>query len=282
MPDPQRLDLSNFAEPVDVQPGREIRLKGSFRSADGATIDAATTTWPEGAPGGSSIDAGGLVDFKNGGFHVVSRDPVSHEVVAVATGEDAPACAVAGVSAPCLPLRTVHLARSRFMTREEFRESMKGAITIELVDPPPPVAVPAYVPVQNALTSPFAVGAYGVVALFAIVGLVLMTRRRRAQSPEGRMRTLAARVERKLRTCEAELRATLEPVVKKTLVAVSSGRLDAKSREGLRVADVLARVETRIDEMSVEKRAAEEQRAADELVLEMETALEAARETAAL
>lgn len=60
---------------VDVRPGGEIVVKGSFYSAhDGSTIDAAATIWPENAPGGASADSGGLIDFAAGGFRVSSRD----------------------------------------------------------------------------------------------------------------------------------------------------------------------------------------------------------------
>lgn len=278
----QPLDLDAFATHVAVEPGKEIRLTGSYRTKDGAVVDAATTSWPEGTPGGNGIDAGGLVDFKGGGFHVASRDPITHEVVAVATGGAAPACALAGVEAPCLPLRTVFLARSRFMTRDELRESMNGAISYELVAPPPPPPVPVYAPVRDAVTSPIAIVTAAIVAIAAALALGLVVRRRRAESPEGRMRALASRVERKLRTSDAALSAALAPVMKRTLEVLSSRRVDPRGPEGRRVAEVLVRVEQRIDETAREARAAEEQQAADELVAEMETALEAARETAAI
>src|SRR5215212_3954022 len=101
---PIRLDVP--ASHIDVQPGGEIVVSGSFKSAfDGSEIDAATTSWPAGAPGGESVDAGGLIEFAGSGFHVTARDPVTHVVRAVATGKEAPACASAGVAAPCLPLR---------------------------------------------------------------------------------------------------------------------------------------------------------------------------------
>ena len=87
---------------LDVSPGGEIILRGSYTSThDGSTVDAATTTWPAGAPGGASVDAGGLVDLTAGGFHLTSRDPVTHEVHAIATGEPGPACAATGAATPC-------------------------------------------------------------------------------------------------------------------------------------------------------------------------------------
>src|SRR6185437_8760031 len=108
MPDPSPttpLPLDLPAIHVDVEPGGEIVLKGAFHSKhDGSIVDAATTTWPPEAPGGASVDTGGLVDFEAGGFHVTSRDPVKHEVHAVVKSEGGEACAALGVTAPCLPL----------------------------------------------------------------------------------------------------------------------------------------------------------------------------------
>ena len=86
-----KLALDRIVQPVNVEPGGEIILRGSFTSAhDGTTIDAATTQWPAGAPGGASVDAGGLIDFEAGGFHMTSRDPknanmISELAIAVAS-----------------------------------------------------------------------------------------------------------------------------------------------------------------------------------------------------
>lgn len=277
-----KLDPGVFAQPIELPPGQEVRFKGSYRASDGSTIDAATTSWPEGSPGGAGVDAGGFVDFAGGGLKLSARDPVTHEVVAITTGGEAPACSAAGVASPCVALRTVHLARSRFMTREELRSSLQGEITIELVAPPPPPAPPPPTPVRDAVTSPLALVLAAMIALFAAGALGFFALRRRARSPAGQMRTLIARVHKKLAHADAGLAAALDPVVKKTLAALSARRIDPASREGVRIAQVLTMVEQRIDDSArrvVEER---EQRAADELVLEMESALEAAQETATL
>ena len=48
------LDLARPAVHVDVSPGGEIVLRGSYQSThDGSVIDAATTTWPKETPGGA-------------------------------------------------------------------------------------------------------------------------------------------------------------------------------------------------------------------------------------
>lgn len=282
MSQPFKLAVETFAVPVKAPPGTEVRLKGFYVASDGSIIDAATTTWPEGAPGGQGIDPNGFVDFAGSGFHLSKRDPVTHEVVAIATGQDAPACAAAGVKAPCLAMRTTILARSRLMTRDELRESMKGEITVEVMapaEPPPPAAL---APVTDALASPIAIGAFGVMGLGAVCALGWVVYRRRKLSPEGKMRELAARVSKKLKGADAVLFAALDPIVKKTLAAMRERRVDPTSKEGIRVADVLTRVEARLDQTAREEKEAKEQAAADELVLEMESALEAANEAARL
>src|ERR1700689_886316 len=107
MPDKRAAPLPLDGPPlhVEVEPGAEIVLRGSFHSTyDGTTIDAATTTWPQEAPGGASVVPSGLVDLEAGGFHMTSRDAVTHEVHAVATGKGAEVCAALHTRAPCLPL----------------------------------------------------------------------------------------------------------------------------------------------------------------------------------
>jgi hypothetical protein len=270
------LDLARLAEHVAVEPGGEIRLKGSYHSTfDGAEIDAATTTWPADAPGGASIDAGGLIDFKAGGFHVTSRDPKTHEVVAVATGDPAPICAKLGVQAPCLPLRMLPLSQSRLITMDEWRSSLKGAISLEVVAPPPPAA---YAPVVDVATHPATLGAVGVAGLAAIVGLTWMIRRRQKLSPTGQMRDLVSRVSKKLSTADAVFVATVSPALKRARAIVDERRVDPTSKEGQRVREILLRVESRLDEAAADAKAAKEQEVADELAAEIEAALEAARE----
>lgn len=276
------LAIDATAIHVDVAPGVEIRLSGSYRMQDGSVIDAVTTSWPEGTPGGQGVDPGGFVDLKGGGFHLVSRDPVSHKVIAVATGEDAPACRAAHVAAPCLPLRTIPLAQSRLLMKDELRSSMSGAITVELTSAPPIPVEPAASPVNDVVRSPFVIGGACLAAAVGVGAIVWMARKRRKLSPEGRLRDLVARVQKKLGRADSDIFAALGPVVKKTLAIVNDKRVDPKSKEGQRVVELLVRVESRLDATVEQARADKERAAADELVLEMETALEAASEVARL
>jgi len=272
----KNLRLDHFAEHLALSPGDEVHLKGAFVSKfDGSTVDAATTTWPADTPGGASVDAKGIVDFEAGGLRVTSRDPKTHEVVAVATGKDAPACAKLGSEAPCLVLNTLPLAQSRLITMEEWRDSLDGQIAIEMVEPPPP---PALAPVTDAMHSPLFLAGLGVVAAAALVAIGWTVRRRQKLSPTGQLKDLAARVTTKLAGADAALAATVGPVIQKTLEAVRERRVDPSSKEGVRVRELLVRVESRIDETAKHEREAKEQEAADELVLEMESALEAANE----
>ena len=62
------------------------------------------------------------------------------------------------------------------------------------------------------------------------------------------------------------------------LRAIDEQRVDPSSKEGKRVMDVLRRVDTQIDATAATARAEQEQEAADELVHEVESALEAAAE----
>jgi hypothetical protein len=273
-PAPQKLRLDVPALPVQVEPGGEIVLKGAYHSKhDGSIIDAATTSWPAGAPGGPSIDAGGLFDFEAGGFHMTSRDPVTHEVHAVAKSEPGQACAALGVASPCLPLRLQKQAVSRLLTVADWSRSLEdggGVVSMTVLNPP------AYAPPPAAV--PYVWGALGLLVLGVAGAAGVGFRRRRAASPSGQLLALGKRVQDKLGHADAVLSAPLAPAVATALRALKERKVDAASAEGRRVAAVLTRVEARLDASVHEARAEEEQRAADELVHEMESALEAADE----
>ncbi|MFT3774142.1 MAG: hypothetical protein QM820_52925 [Minicystis sp.] len=276
MPDPApiKLTFDRAALPVAVEPGGEIVLRGAYHSKhDGSIVDAATTTWPAEAPGGASVDAGGLVDFEAGGFHMTSRDPVTHEVHAVAKGEPGLACSALGVASPCLPLRLQKQAVSRLMTTGDWASSLQGGggqITLTVLNPPPYAPPPAAVPYVWGAAGLLAVGIAGV--------LGARWWKKRAASPSAQLVALARRVQDKLARADAVLAAPLAPAVAVALRSLRERRVDASSAEGKRVAAALMRVESRLDESAHQQRAEEEQRAADELVREMESALEAADE----
>lgn len=261
------LSLDRAAIHVEAAPGTEVIFRGSYLSKhDGSIVDARTTAW-EGEPRG---DTGGLVDFEAGGFYVRDRDPVTHTVRVIVMSEGGEACATAHVESPCLPLRLQQQATSRLMTSRDWMASLKGGISYEVLAPPvvSPVAVP-YVGILAAV-----VGA-GVLAV-----LVRRVSKQRAGSPAGQLAALAKRVQHKLRRADAVLSAPLLPAVKLAVSALRARRFDASSTEGKRVAAVLLRVEKRLDTSAAEVRTAAEQEAADDLVREIESALEAAEEIA--
>lgn len=271
-----KLRLDTVVQPVDVEPGGEVVLRGSFTSThDGSVLDAATTQWPAGAPGGASVDAGGLVDFAAGGLHMTSRDPVTHEVHAVATGELGAACQAAGVSSPCLVLRHGPLARSRLITMSDWSQSLKGGIEVSMV------GAPAHAPAVALLEEPAVQGTLGLAGLLAVGALAWTIRRRQKLTPQGQLKDSLARVRAKLKGADAALAASLAPAVARVADVLGERRVDASSKEGVRIAEVLRRVEARIDETKVQAKAAAEQEAADELVAELEGAIEAADEVMA-
>jgi hypothetical protein len=81
-----------------------------------------------------------------------------------------------------------------------------------------------------------------------------------------------------VKTADVVLAAPLAKALDAALRAVRSRRIDPSSTEGQRIAEVLRRVELRIEAATAQARAEEEQQVADELVQEIESALEAADE----
>jgi hypothetical protein len=273
MPEPiVALRLDGPPLHVDLPPGGEIVLRGSYRSSfDGTVIDAATTTWPADAPGGASIDPSGLVNLEAGGFHLVSRDAKTHEVHAIVTGKGGEACAAQGSAAPCLPLRLSELGLERRpvgIPRAELARSLQGGIRVEGL--PPPVVPPAATPYLAFAGGALALG------LAAAVAVRLMTRR--AASPARQLVLLARRVRDKLDHADVVLAAPLRPAVDAALRSLQERRVRATSTEGARVRAVLLRVDARLDASRERAAADEEERAADELLREIDSAIEAADE----
>ncbi len=271
------LDLKEPVRALRIEPGSEIKLRGSFVSTDGAVIDAATSTWPDGD--GAGVDAGGLIDFAGGGLHMTSRDPVSHEVVAVATGQPGPACQAAAVASPCLVLRTAQLARTRLMTREELSLAMKGSVVVEIIEPPPP---PPPDPVGDAVSSPWFAISLSLVAGAGLLWAGLTLRKRAKQSPRGQLEALIARVRKKLERTDPVLAATMKPAIDRAGRVVSERTVDLGSPEGTRIRDALGALEASLDQRQVDHKRAQDRAVADEILIEMESALEAATEAGAL
>lgn len=286
MPEPptiERFSLSidRPAVPIAARSGDEIVLRGALTSRhDGSIIDAATTTWPAGAPGGASVDARGLVDFEKGGLHVTSRDPVTHEVHAVVTGEPAVYCSTAGVASPCLPIRLLALGNSRLLTAAEWRASLMGTVTVEVpVAPAPTPASTAAAQARGYAPALLATLGLGLALLLGFAAVRAW--RRRAESPRARLIALARRVRARAASADPLVAAPLTPALDDALARLAAGRVDADSDEGKRVGDLLMRVDAALQRTAAQARAADERREADELVLQVEAALEAADDTLA-
>ncbi|HVK63652.1 MAG TPA: hypothetical protein VM694_04220 [Polyangium sp.] len=267
-----RVPLDQPAVHVDVAAGQTITLRGFYTSKhDGSILDAATTTWPKEAPGGASVDPVGLVEVEAGGFHLTKRSVDTHEAELLATGSGAEACAAAGVQAPCLVVNKRIALQKRLMGWEEFKGSLAGEGITAVLPPPPVVEVaPGVMPYVQA-------GAGVVIA--AALGFAAWTwKKKRDASPAGQMLSLARGVKDQLRRADPVLAAPLAPAVDAAIRSLRERRVDPGSAEGKRVAEALRNTSARLDASMREEQAAKEQAAADELVQEMEAALEAADE----
>lgn len=264
---------------VELEPGATITFKGSFHSGyDGADIDAASTTWPGDAPGGASVDTGGLVDLEGGGLHLTTRDAVKHEVIAVSTGKEGAACKAAHVASPCVVLRTAPQARSRLITSSEWSKSLVGGMKAEVLVAPPPVAPAAIEQAKSFATSGAGIG-LGIGLFVAVVATTaVLASKAKRKDPMFPLLSTVSRIEAKLPSADPAMRAALAPALQKARKTMKEGRVSARSAEGERLRVALEQVEQRLDQSTREARAAEEQAANDELLSEMENALEAARE----
>lgn len=270
---PSPIPLDRIS-PIDVPLSGKVVLSGKcYVSHDGSTLDAATTEWPKDAPGGASRDPNGLIDPTAGGLALTNRDLEHNTYEYVREAESTEVCRAAGFQGACLVPRTVALAQQRNLMTAELLAKVKaanGCLTVEVPEPPPLAAVAPAFPYLGVLL--------GLGAATAIGLVWWRTRKKRAASPTGQLLALARRVGDKIKSADAIVAAPLSRALKTALDAVQSGRVDASSAEGKRVAAILLRVEGVLDSTEAEAKAAAEREAADELVREVESALEAAEE----
>ena len=271
------IDLARPVVHVPVEAGATVVLRGSFHSVfDGSNVDAATTTWPSGAPGGASVDAGGLVDFDAGGFHLSSRDAASHVVELMATGKEGAGCKAAHVASPCIVLRTLPQARSRLITEDDWTHSLAGQMTAETG-----TAEVVPLPEQAAVTAPslvfsLALGLAMAVAAVALAGFLFL--RAYQQSPRRQLRVLFDRVETKLNHSDPALAVSLTGPVENARREMRKLRVDPKSAAGVRIRDALLYIDRKLDESKTEAQTTLERDAADALVADVQRAVEAAEE----
>lgn len=283
------LSLQELATPVPVAPGASIVVRGSlYSSYDGSVIDAATTTWPASAPGGASVDAGGLIDLEAGGFEIVARDATAHEIRLVATGKHAPACAVSHVASPCLLLRSRHLAHSRLLGTDPWLASLRGELRVEgenvLTAAETEAEAGAGAGARSKETAEHATipGIVCVLGLLPCLALGLRLYRHWSSSARRRFARLIARIDRAASQADPVLCKVLRPALSSANKAVSDRRLDPDSGEGLRLTAALEHLQRRLCTVAARKQRVAERRVADELALEVQTALETAAEIANL
>jgi len=167
---------------LQLDSGAQIVVHGAVStSVDGSVFDAAMQA--DGLSPGA-MRAGGLFDLAAGGLRIVQQSVDRHEYTLVSTGVPGPACAAAGIGSPCLVPRLAVLAHERLKTSAELASTLSGAVQLEGVIAPP---VP---PVSPQTSSALSAGAV-VAALAVFAWGALVARRRRAQSPLGRVRTAA-------------------------------------------------------------------------------------------
>ncbi|MFO0659882.1 MAG: hypothetical protein U0165_08640 [Polyangiaceae bacterium] len=276
MSSPVPVPLDRVVIPLpQAKAGTEIVLKGSVYSTfDGSTIDAATTSWPDGAPGGASVQAGGLVDTGEAtGLHLVSRDISNHEVHLVTTGNPAPACEALGVHGPCLVLRQRELAMARLQSTADWTRTLRGSLTMDVQ-----VAAVPVLPVPPDPVLPY-LRALSLTLLIAVmISIVIQVRRLRARSPRGQLIALAERVREGIRKADPVLAAPLKPVIESAWRAVRSGRVDASSSEGQRISKLLLQVESRLGSLQQRIRTDAEREVVESLSSEFDAALDAAEE----
>jgi len=83
---------------------------------------------------GARLGARELFDFEAGGLRVITAEGTR---VVVQSAGAAPACAAAGVQAPCLVPRLEEQAHARLLSLDEFRAGLQGDLALSIVVPPP-------------------------------------------------------------------------------------------------------------------------------------------------
>jgi hypothetical protein len=279
MSQPFKLPLGAPVVALPVTQGTPIVLHGSVVSRfDAVELDAATTRWPSSAPGGASLDARGLIDFEAGGLELTALDADDHTAVAVAKpGAVAPLCARHGTTTPCLVLRTGELAHARLLTEQQWLDSLRGGVSVEIREAS--VAGAAESSVARSLGTALQAASVSF-ASFLLLGLLLAlgVRLRRAREPARRLARLVRSVHEAAAAADPILAELLAPALAGAARAVRRRRIDPSSAEGRRLESALEELRAGLHDRASHRQAAAERRIVDELGLELEVALDAATE----
>lgn len=273
MPDTVKIPLDKAVVPLTLKPGEEIVVKGVLYSTeDGSRVDARATSWPGSAPGGASVDIGGYIDFKGGGLRVESYDPATHEVHARAMQEPGEVCSAAGQGSFCLPARTLVQAQSRGLTVAQWKGSLQGELVMEVPTPPP------LAPVTSTLSSPLFLGGAFTVAVVGALVVARKMRKRWSETPTAQLEALAKRVRERAKSADIALGAPLLPALDRALDALKQRKIEASSPEGKRMEAMLLRVDDKLSRTERTLRAEDEKAVADDLLHDVEDALDAGDE----
>jgi hypothetical protein len=216
--------------------GGELVVRGSVTTTnDGTIFDAARRTQTSGPNAGTR--PGGIYELDRAGLRVSAYDEKTHTVHLVSSGAAAPACAAAGLAAPCLVPRTKDLAFERLLTQEEFARTLTGSLDADI--PTSPVA---------AVETPSHALSYGAgVAGLALIAFVVAGVRR------DRRQTLLAQIQAAAKKARAatEGDVTLAELAKKVKTLTERAEVLDKTRQSLE-----ARLAT-VDRAAFEKKKAE-------------------------
>jgi hypothetical protein len=217
--------------PLALEPGAHVAIHGIARTSVDGTVFDALAQW-DGLSTGASR-AGGLFDPVAGGLRITEAHPDRHEYVFESEGTLAPACAAAGVPAPCLVPRLSEIGHERLRTAAELASTLSGAVEVE----------PALAPVVAPATLRAVATVAGVLGVAAVIVALVAISRRLARSPMGRVRAAARQAMRATRgdTTMQRLRSQVHVLVAR------AGQLDVARRE-------CARRLRRIDRLGLAKR----------------------------
>jgi hypothetical protein len=275
------LSLVHVATHMPIEPGTAVVLSGAYRCRiDGSVVDAVTTRWPDRgpSPSGDKPALGGLVDLEAGGLVLTDHDAGDHIAKVVATGGAAPGCDALGVSSPCLVLRSGPLAHQRLLTVGEWTQSLEGGISVQYEAAPGGV-VEGQAAIGWAPTSlQMLCAAVLVVGAMALAAVAV---RRWLRSARWRLSSLIRQTGRAARRTNPVLAKVLAPALSSTARAVRRGQIDPSSGAGRRLEQALCAVHRELRVEAADKRRSEQRRVADELLGQVEVALQAAAEASA-
>jgi hypothetical protein len=130
---------------------------------------------------GAQLEPTAAFDLEAGGLEVApvaERDHRPGVVQFRASGRPGTGCAAAAIASPCLVPRLSEYAHQRFMTRADFRRTLSGSWTLEMLHATPPTAPPV---AQESYAAPVV----GLGALAASAAAIFARLRRRKRTPIG-------------------------------------------------------------------------------------------------